>query len=42
MPTITALKNSPDKWAELAHDMRIRLLLEEVGLPNDVNRPHDA
>ncbi|MEO4042447.1 glutathione S-transferase family protein [Hoeflea sp. CAU 1731] len=36
MPTITAFKNSPDKGAGLARDIRIRWAMEETGQPYDV------
>ncbi|WP_246057708.1 glutathione S-transferase family protein [Arenibacterium halophilum] len=36
MPTLTAFKDSPDKGAGLARDMRVRWALEEVGQPYDV------
>ena len=36
MPTITAFRDSPDKGAGLARDMRVRWALEEAGLAYDV------
>jgi glutathione S-transferase len=36
MPTITAFRNSPDKGAGLARDMRVRWALEEAGVAYDV------
>ena len=36
MPTITAFRDSPDRGAGLARDMRLRWALEEVGQPYDV------
>jgi len=33
IPAITAFEASPDRWAGLARDMRVRWALEEVGRP---------
>ncbi len=35
-PIVTVFKNSPDRGAGLARDMRVRWALEEVGQPYDV------
>ena len=40
MSTVTVFKASPDKGVGLAHDMRIRWALEEVGRSSP--RPHSC